>query len=104
MSLYFFRIGHGNLAGVSDTAFDLLDRDAAWEQMTTTSSNLVAGICRNLKPQSDWRMELLDDSGKPQTPKSVLWRRRSIKMEMRTSRNRVLKPGTVDLGGIDQTL
>ena len=65
MSLYFFRIGHGNLAGVSDTAFDLLDRDAAWEQMTTTSSNLVAGICRNLKPQSDWRMELLDDSGKP---------------------------------------
>ena len=65
MSLYFFRVSNGNLAGVSDCAFDLIDRKAAWEQMTATSSNLVAGICRNLKPQSDWRMELLDDSGKP---------------------------------------
>ena len=33
--------------------------------MTKASSNLVAGICRRLKPESDWRMELLDETGKP---------------------------------------
>lgn len=65
MSLYFFRLSHDKYAGVAECPFEALDRDAAWAEITRTSSNLVAGICRNLKPQSDWRMELLDESGKP---------------------------------------
>lgn len=65
MSLYFFRVSHDRFSGVAECPFDALDRDAAWDEMTKASSDLVAGICRNLKPQSDWRMELLDESGKP---------------------------------------
>ena len=65
VSLYFFRISHGKHAGVAECAFDLLDRDAAWKEMTRLSSDLVTGICRNLKQRSDWRMELLDELGKP---------------------------------------
>jgi len=65
VSLHFFRLSHGKLAGVAECAFDSLDRDAAWSEMTRISSGLVAGICRNLQQQSDWRMELLDETGKP---------------------------------------
>ena len=65
MSLYFFRLSHDKISGVADCPFEALDRDAAWEEMTKVSSDLVAGICRKLKPESDWRMELLDESGKP---------------------------------------
>ncbi len=65
MSLYFFRLSNDKFAGVAEMPFDSLDRDAAWSEITEASSNLVAGICRNLKPQSDWRMELLDEKGKP---------------------------------------
>jgi hypothetical protein len=65
MSLYFFRLSHDKYAGVTECSFDLIDRKAAWEEITKVSSNLVAGICRNLKPQSNWRMELLDETGKP---------------------------------------
>lgn len=65
MSTFFFRLSEGHFAGVAERPFELIDQNAAWEEMARTSSNLVAGICRNLKPQSDWRMELLDDTGKP---------------------------------------
>lgn len=65
MSLYFFRLSHDKYAGVAECPFELIDRDAAWAEITKVSSNLVAGICRNLKPQSHWRMELLDETGKP---------------------------------------
>lgn len=65
MSLYFFRLSHDKISGVADCPFEALDREAAWAEMTKVSSDLVAGICRKLKPESDWRMELLDESGKP---------------------------------------
>lgn len=65
MSLYFFRLSNDRFAGVAECPFGELDRDAAWREITEASSKLVAGICRNLKPQSDWRMELQDETGKP---------------------------------------
>ena len=64
MSLYFFRLSTDRFAGVAECPFDALDRDAAWTEITEASSNLLSGLCRNMKPQSDWRMELLDESGK----------------------------------------
>ena len=65
MPPYFFRISHGKFAGISDSAFDLVDRDAAWAEMTKVCGDLAAGICRDLKQKSDWQMELLDESRKP---------------------------------------
>ena len=65
MPRYVFRISHGKFAGISESAFDLVDRDAAWAEMTKVCSDLAAGICRNLKQKSDWQMELLDESKKP---------------------------------------
>ena len=65
MSHYFFRLSHDRFSGVADCPIEALDHDAAWAEITKASSNLVAGICRKLKPQSDWRMELLDELGKP---------------------------------------
>ena len=65
MSRYSFRISNGKFAGVSECAYDFVDRDAAWAEMTKVCSNLTAGLCRGLKPKSDWQMELLDESRKP---------------------------------------
>jgi hypothetical protein len=33
--------------------------------MTRVCGDLVGGIARKLKPQTEWRMELLDESRKP---------------------------------------
>ena len=65
MSFYFFRISHGKYAGISESALDLIDRNAAWAEMSNVCGDLVGGICRNLKQKSDWQMELLDQSRKP---------------------------------------
>ena len=65
MSQYFFRISHGNLVGVSESSFDLSDRDAAWAEMTAVCANLLGGISRSLKQNAEWRMELLDESKAP---------------------------------------
>ena len=65
MPLYFFRISNGKFAGVSDGIIDLVDRDAAWTEMTKVCGDLATGICRGLKPKSDWQMELLDELKNP---------------------------------------
>lgn len=65
MSQFFFRLSHDRYVGVAEFPFDLVDREAAWGEITRASSELVAGICRTLKPDTDWRMELLDESGNP---------------------------------------
>ena len=65
MSQYFFRISHGNLAGVSESSFDLADGSAAWQEMTRVCGTMVASLCRNLKPKGDWQMDLLDASREP---------------------------------------
>ena len=65
MSQYYFRISHGNIAGVSESSFDLADRDDAWAEMTKVCGGMVGSLCNNLKPKADWQMDLLDDSRKP---------------------------------------
>lgn len=65
MSQYFFRISHGNFTGVSESSFDLADRDNAWAEMTKVCGGMVGSLCQNLKPKSDWQMDLLDASRKP---------------------------------------
>ncbi len=65
MALYFFRISHGRYSGASDHGSEFESREDAWAEMTKVCSNLVGGISRSLKPNSEWQMELLDEAKKP---------------------------------------
>ncbi|MDE2377412.1 hypothetical protein [Bradyrhizobium sp.] len=61
MSLYFFRISTGRYSGASDQPYEFEDRGAAWREMTEVCADLLGGIARGLKPNAEWRMELLDE-------------------------------------------
>jgi hypothetical protein len=65
MPLFFFRIRNGRYSGASDQGTELADRDAAWRQLSSFSADIVRGISRKLKPDSEWEMELLDESRQP---------------------------------------
>ena len=65
MPLFYFRICNGNYSGTSGEGFNLADKDAAWAEMTRVCGDLAGGIARKLKQQSEWRMELLDESRRP---------------------------------------
>ena len=65
MPRFYFRICNGDYSGTSGEGFDLADKDAAWTEMTRVCSDLVGGIARKLKQQSEWRLELLDESQEP---------------------------------------
>ena len=65
MPRFYFRICNGDYSGTSGEGFDLADKDAAWTEMTRVCGDLVGSIARKLKQQSEWRMELLDESRKP---------------------------------------
>jgi len=61
MAQYFFRISHGDYAGASDQATEFESREMAWAEMTKVCSNFLGSISRNLKQDSEWHMELLDE-------------------------------------------
>jgi hypothetical protein len=65
MPLYFFRIRNGSYSGASDQGTELADRDAAWKELTSVCADIVGGISRKLKQDSEWQMELLDESRQP---------------------------------------
>ena len=65
MPLYFFRISHGRYAGASDHGTEFASRDEAWHEMTRICADLLRSVSRNLKPDAEWRMELLDEARKP---------------------------------------
>jgi hypothetical protein len=65
MPLYFFRIRNGRYSGASDEGTELADRDAAWNELTSVCADIVGGISRKLKEDSQWEMELLDESKQP---------------------------------------
>ena len=65
MPLYFFRIRNGRYSGASDQGTELADRDAAWNELTSVCADIVGGISRKLKEDSQWEMELLDQSMQP---------------------------------------
>jgi hypothetical protein len=72
MPRYYLHIAQGKYSETSDVAFDLPDDAAAWKEMTKVCSDLTGGIFRDLKPNSDWHMELLDEN------KKVLFRIRLV--------------------------
>lgn len=65
MSLYFFRISTGRYSGAADQPYEFEDRAAAWTEMTEVCANLLGSIARNLKPNAEWCMELLDENKQP---------------------------------------
>jgi uncharacterized protein DUF6894 len=62
---YYFRICDGKYSATTGDGFGLADKDAAWAEMTQVCGDLVSGIARNLKQDSQWQMELLDEARKP---------------------------------------
>jgi hypothetical protein len=65
MSLYFFRVQNGRYSGAPDNGVESTDREAAWVEMTKVCGDLVGGILRGLKENSEWSVELLDETKKP---------------------------------------
>ena len=65
MPLFYLCIQTGRFSEASDTPLDLVDRNAAWDEMTKVCGDLVGSVSRNLKKDTEWQMELLDESKKP---------------------------------------
>lgn len=62
MSLYFFRISSGRYSGASEQPYEFADPALAWTELTGICAGLLGGIARTLKPDAEWRMELLDEN------------------------------------------
>jgi hypothetical protein len=65
MPLYFFRISNGRFSGASEYGTECPDRDAAWKEMTTVCADMASSISRKLRENSEWQMELLDETRQP---------------------------------------
>ncbi len=65
MPLYFFRIRNGCYSGCEEQGSEFSDRDAAWKEMTSVCAGMAAGISRKLQENSEWHMELLDETKQP---------------------------------------
>ncbi|AWL95135.1 MULTISPECIES: DUF6894 family protein [Bradyrhizobium] len=65
MPLYFFRIRNGSYSGCADQATEFADRNSAWKEMTNVCADMTAGIARKLQENSEWHMELLDETKEP---------------------------------------
>jgi hypothetical protein len=65
MPLYFFRIRNGRYSGASEHGTECADRDAAWKELTSVCADMASGISRKLKENSEWHLELLDESKQP---------------------------------------
>jgi hypothetical protein len=64
LPLFFVRISDGQNRSTGD-GFELSDPGAAWVEMTKMLADFVGGAAKALKPNSEWQMELLDETRKP---------------------------------------
>ena len=65
MTLYYLRIQNGSDGEVADLGIDIANHDAAWTEVANVCGDLVGDAARNLKPNAQWQIELLDVSKKP---------------------------------------
>jgi hypothetical protein len=65
MSLYFFRIRNGQYSGASDQGTEHADRKDAWRELTTACADMAGSISRTLAENSEWQLELLDETKQP---------------------------------------
>ena len=64
MPLYFVRISDGQDRSIGE-GIELSDPGAAWIEMTKMTADFVSGAARALKPNSEWKIEFLDEACKP---------------------------------------
>jgi hypothetical protein len=62
---YRFRTFDGNQSATSDAPICFTGPDVAWVEMVKVCADLVGSVALNLKENSDWHLELLDDADKP---------------------------------------
>lgn len=63
MTAYTFRITHRDNEIDHETRLDLPDLKAAWEEATITAGHMLKDLDGSLKPQTEWAVQVLDDSG-----------------------------------------
>ena len=64
MPLFSFRTENGGRASASDPC-EIATHDEAWKELTRVCSDLAVASCRSLKQNSEWSIELLDDTQTP---------------------------------------
>jgi hypothetical protein len=69
MPRYYFHIDHGKFSGAfdsgnSDRAFDFKDDAAARREMIMACSDVARDVCLSLTENTDWQIELLDETKK----------------------------------------
>lgn len=66
MPLFFFRIRTANdAAGVCNDGAEFPDVEAAWKEMTRVCADMIGGVSRGLKENTEWQIELLDEVKSP---------------------------------------
>ena len=65
MPQYYFRIRNGRYTGASDQGTECPDHGAAWKEMTNACADMAGGILRKLTENSEWQLELLDETKEP---------------------------------------
>jgi hypothetical protein len=63
MTAYTFRITHEASEIEHETTLDLPDLHAAWEEATITAGHMLKDLDGDLKPKTEWAVQILDDSG-----------------------------------------
>jgi hypothetical protein len=64
MPLFSFRTENDGRLGASDPC-ELAGPDEGWQELTKVCGDFVSEGCRNLKPNSEWSMALLDSKDTP---------------------------------------
>jgi hypothetical protein len=64
MPRYFFNVHHER-AEPDEVGEELPDRYAAWKEATITAGQILQSLDGKLQPGCDWRMEVMDEFGKP---------------------------------------
>jgi hypothetical protein len=65
MPQYYFRIRNGPFTGAADQGTECADHGAAWKEMTNVCADMATGILRKLTENSEWQLELLDETKEP---------------------------------------
>ena len=65
MPLYSFHISNGASSDAVESRFELADGTAAWTEMTKVCADLLGSASLGLKQDSEWSLELLDETKEP---------------------------------------
>jgi hypothetical protein len=64
MPRYYFHIYHERHE-IDHDGEELPDKYAAWQEATVTAGQILQGIDGKLKPEREWRMEVVDEFQNP---------------------------------------